>query len=133
MSEFIENPEALAQLRALLEARMVVFRSRVAKYARDECPKDTRRLSNTITVDGEKVTAGGPTDVPARGYTRKDGTVVPPKTYTYDVAYAVPVEMGHLLVAWGHDTGRFVPPNPFMRRGLQRAVDEIPEIFKKGV
>src|SRR6266566_3289752 len=128
----VPNPEGLAELRALLEARMTVFRHRVAKYARDECPKQTRRLANTITVDGERITAGGPTDVAAPGYTRKDGTEVPGKDYTYSVNYAAAVEFGHLIVAWGHDTGRFHPPDPYMRRGLQRAIEDIPAIFKGG-
>lgn len=29
--------------------------------------------------------------------------------------YAAPVEMGHRLVAWGHETGKWVPAQPYLR------------------
>lgn len=34
--------------------------------------------------------------------------------------YSAPVEYGHHLIAWGHDTHRFVPPQPFLRPALFR-------------
>ena len=35
--------------------------------------------------------------------------------------HAAPVEYGHRLVAWGHDTGRMVPPQPYARPAVSRA------------
>jgi len=32
--------------------------------------------------------------------------------------YAAYVELGHRIVAWGHDTGRSKPPQPFLRPAL---------------
>lgn len=34
--------------------------------------------------------------------------------------YSAPVEYGHHLIAWGHDTHRFVPPQPYLRPALYR-------------
>jgi hypothetical protein len=34
------------------------------------------------------------------------------------VDYAVDVELGHHLVAWGNDTNKFVAPQPFLRPAL---------------
>ena len=33
-------------------------------------------------------------------------------------AYAADVELGHRIVAWGHDTGRMEHPEPFLRPAL---------------
>lgn len=32
--------------------------------------------------------------------------------------YAIDVEMGHHIVAWGHDTTHFAAPQPFLRPAL---------------
>lgn len=34
--------------------------------------------------------------------------------------YALWVEEGHRIIAWGHDTGRYQPPRPFLRPALYR-------------
>lgn len=34
--------------------------------------------------------------------------------------YAADVELGHHIVAWGHETGEFQPPDPFLRPALYR-------------
>lgn len=34
--------------------------------------------------------------------------------------YAAPVEEGHRIVAWGHETGKFQPPQPYLRPALYR-------------
>lgn len=34
--------------------------------------------------------------------------------------YAAWVDLGHRIIAWGHDTGRVQPPTAFMRRALYR-------------
>lgn len=44
---------------------------------------------------------------------------------TVPADYAVYVHEGHRIVAWGHDTGRYAPPRPFLRR----AIDEIRPVF----
>jgi HK97 gp10 family phage protein len=69
---------------------------RIAERARQLAPVDSGRLRDSIhveaTEDGHDVVVG--TD------------------------YWAPVEFGHHLVAWGHDTGRDVPAQPFMRPAL---------------
>lgn len=34
--------------------------------------------------------------------------------------YAAWVDLGHKLIAWGHDTGRVIKPTAFMRKALYR-------------
>lgn len=34
--------------------------------------------------------------------------------------YAAWVDLGHRLIAWGHDTGKIIKPTAFMRRALYR-------------
>jgi phage gpG-like protein len=34
--------------------------------------------------------------------------------------YAAPVEEGHRIVAWGHETGKLQPPQPYLRPALYR-------------
>jgi hypothetical protein len=34
--------------------------------------------------------------------------------------YAAPVEEGHRIVAWGHETGKFQPPQPYLKPALYR-------------
>jgi hypothetical protein len=38
--------------------------------------------------------------------------------------YALYVEMGHRIVAWGHETGKFKAPDPFLRPALDSVVSE---------
>lgn len=45
--------------------------------------------------------------------------------------YAVPVHEGHRIIAWGNDTGRFQPPNPWMERAAGRAENEINSFFNE--
>lgn len=37
-----------------------------------------------------------------------------------NLEYAAPVEEGHRIVAWGHETGKFQPPQPYLRPALYR-------------
>jgi hypothetical protein len=37
-----------------------------------------------------------------------------------NLPYAAPVEEGHRIVAWGHDTGKFQPPQPYLKPALYR-------------
>lgn len=37
-----------------------------------------------------------------------------------DTDYSLPVHDGHRIVAWGHDTGRYQPANPWLRRAIDR-------------
>lgn len=41
-----------------------------------------------------------------------------------DLHYAIDVEEGHHEDAWGHETGRWVEPEPFLRPALYRARGE---------
>jgi hypothetical protein len=49
---------------------------------------------------------------------RIDDTTV--RVGSKDKDYSVYVEEGHRIVAWGHETGRFQPPQPYMRPALFR-------------
>ena len=66
--------------------------------AKAHCPVDTGRLRDSITheVDGDTVRVGS------------------------DLDYAAPVEEGHRIVAWGHDTGHYQEPQPFLRPALYK-------------
>jgi hypothetical protein len=44
--------------------------------------------------------------------------------------HAALVEFGHVLIAWGHPTGKRVPAKPFMRRALERGIIRAVELFK---
>lgn len=69
--------------------------------AKVACPVRTGRLRESISheVDGDTLRVGS------------------------DVPYAAFVEEGHRIVAWGHDTHRVEPPEPFLRPALYRKRD----------
>lgn len=80
----------------------------VAEVIRN-CPKDTGKLASTtdftvedrtlyITATGDEERMGGEN----RKY------------------YAAWVDLGHRIIAWGHDTGKVQPPTAYMRRALYR-------------
>ncbi len=84
-----------------VEKKATVLRARITRsvgtVAKRLCPVDTGELLSKIDVQpGE-----------GRVYSRAEHTL--------------PVELGHRLKAWGHDTGRFVPPQPFLRPALYQA------------
>lgn len=66
--------------------------------AKAGCPVDTGHLRDSIEheVSGDTARVGS------------------------NVDYAGYVEEGHRIVAWGHDTGRFQPPEPYLRPALYR-------------
>jgi hypothetical protein len=66
--------------------------------AKAACPVRTGRLRDSISheVDGDTLRVGS------------------------DLDYAGYVEEGHRIVAWGHETGHFEPPNPFLRPALYK-------------
>lgn len=74
------------------------------------CPKDTGKLADSTDheVDRDKhvlyVTATG--DEEREGERRK--------------YYAAWVDLGHRIIAWGHDTGKVKQPTAYMRRALYR-------------
>lgn len=43
------------------------------------------------------------------------------------------VEFGHGLVAWGHPTGKRVPPHPFMRKAVEQGISGAPAILRREV
>lgn len=40
------------------------------------------------------------------------------------------VEYGHVLIAWGHPTGKRVAPRPFMRRALESGIKTAVQLFR---
>jgi hypothetical protein len=69
--------------------------------AKAHCPVESGRLRDSIrhTVDAGEVQVGS------------------------DLPYAGDVEEGHRIVAWGHETGRLQPPDPFLRPALYKPRD----------
>jgi hypothetical protein len=61
-------------------------------------PVRTGKLRDSLyhTVEGDEVTIGS------------------------DLDYAGYVEEGHRIVAWGHETGHFEPPQPYLRPALYK-------------
>jgi hypothetical protein len=41
-------------------------------------------------------------------------------TIRADTDYAAPVELGYHLIAWGHDTGRDMPAQPYLRPAVYK-------------
>lgn len=74
--------------------------SRIVADAKMLCPVETGELRDSINahVDGHELV------VEASGSQTRD--------------YAAYVELGHHVVAWGHPTGKFQPPRPFLRPAL---------------
>lgn len=44
--------------------------------------------------------------------------------------HAANVEFGHVMIAWGHPTGKRVPPHPFMRKAQEAGIRKAMELFK---
>jgi len=44
--------------------------------------------------------------------------------------HAANVEFGHVLIAWGHPTGRRVPAKPFMRPAAEKGIRKAIELFR---
>jgi hypothetical protein len=86
----------------------------VARLAQSEVPKRTHQLAQSHIVI--PATLGSPH---AEVYTEKE--------------YAVPVHDGHGIVAWGRDTGRMQPPNPWMERAVAKADSVIDAIFDNAI
>ncbi|WP_297699637.1 HK97 gp10 family phage protein [Mycobacterium sp.] len=66
--------------------------------AKEHCPVRTGKLRESLhhVVEGDEVRIGS------------------------DLDYAGYVEEGHRIVAWGHETGRFEEPQPFLRPALYK-------------
>lgn len=84
--------------------------SEVKKYAIIEVPVRTSHLQKSHQIK------------PARQ------SSLSAEVYT-ELEYAVPVHEGHRIVAWGHDTGRHQPANPWMQRAADRSDSIINQIF----
>jgi hypothetical protein len=99
--------------RAAMEA--VLYRVR-----RDELEDASARLN-------ERGQANSPVD---KGNLRRSHKVLPVNADATEAGveatadYAAAVHEGHRLVAWGRDTGRFVPPNPWLRRSVDELASE---------
>ena len=84
----------------------------VKKWAMVEVPVDTSALQKSHIISPATMFTSH-----AEVYTEKE--------------YAVPVHEGHRIVAWGHDTGRRQPPNPWMLRAAERSEGTINRIFEQ--
>lgn len=82
----------------------------VQKRAMVEVPVRTGQLQKSQLLNPASVSS-----LSAEVYTEKE--------------YAVPVHEGHRIVAWGHDTGRFQPANPWMQRAVDSSESIIDQIF----
>lgn len=100
------DPDAQANIDAAVDD---FFRDQLGPAIRDDafrlCPKRTGDLADSIEdhVEGR--------------------TLIVSASGSDERFYAVYVELGHRIVAWGHPTGRVQPPSPFLRPALyaQRA------------
>jgi hypothetical protein len=90
------EPEVDAAAADLLATRLG---PEIAADAKEAAPRDTGRLADSIEyeVSGTSLRVGSNLD------------------------YALPVEEGHRIVAWGHETGEYQPPRPFLKPALYRA------------
>lgn len=84
--------------------------SEVKKYAIIEVPVDTTMLQKSHQIKPARTSS-----LSAEVFTKLE--------------YAVPVHEGHRIVAWGRDTGRRQPANPWMERAADRADSIINRIF----
>lgn len=82
----------------------------VHKMAVAEVPVDTSQLQKSHILSPATIATAR-----AEVYTEKE--------------YAVPVHEGHRIVAWGKDTGKNQPANPWMQRASERADGKINQIF----
>jgi len=75
-----------------------LFGGQIEADAKAGCPVDTGQLRASIEheVDSDTLRVGS------------------------NVEYAGYVEEGHRIVAWGHDTGRYAPPQPYLKPALYR-------------
>ena len=98
------------RLRQISGAGALAFQGTVNRYsaltmqeARRLVPVDTGELRDSIQpkrTEGSKAALTAEWNVTAR--------------------HAAPVEYGHVLVAWGRRTDRFVPPQPYVRPALKK-------------
>jgi hypothetical protein len=84
----------------------------------DQAQRECRAVADAIVTE---IKSSGLTPVDTgeliRGYhaeDTKDGAEVQTKVYYWKF-----VEYGHRIVAWGHDTGRFQPPQPHVRPAIE--------------
>jgi hypothetical protein len=76
---------------------------RIRDLAKEKCPKRSGALADSIERHLE------------------DHTLIVSASGSPERQYAIFVEWGHQIVAWGHYTGRFQPPSPFLRPALYEA------------
>lgn len=98
MARFEMDPDWQRNLAAPVAELLERFGTEIEADAKAACPVDTGRLRESIDHE----VAGGVLRVGS------------------NVDYAGYVEEGHRIVAWGHETGRFEPPEPFLRPALYK-------------
>lgn len=110
LDELVRN---LGSLEAKVSFKDAANRSiaEVMKFVMVEVPKRTHQLQQSHLLSPASIGS-----MHAEVYTEKE--------------YAVPVHEGHRIVAWGHDTGRFKPANPWMERAVRKAEPTIDRYFE---
>lgn len=98
MSEFSMERDWQRHLDGPIEAMEHVIGAEILADAVAYCPKKTGALAASLKLE-----------VSGRTF-----------RISSDKDYAAPVELGHHLIAWGHDTHRFVPAQPYMRPALYK-------------
>ncbi len=121
----IENMEGFDhQIEAVIDAINQHFKE-IATVAYNEAKTtlefddsdDTGNLRNSIRLKKSKFEGGG--------------FIVRASGRGKDMGYhAANVEFGHVLIAWGHPTGKRVKPHPFMRKAQEAALRKAMELFK---
>lgn len=111
LDDIVRNLNSLDSRREFADAANKAV-AEVKKWATAEVPVRTGQLQQSHVMTPATVHTAR-----AEVYTEKE--------------YAVPVHEGHRIVAWGHDTGRKQPPNPWMKRAAERAEGKIDSIFSE--
>lgn len=109
--DFQMDPDAMAKLYALADDTLETKLGPMveAEVVRNT-PVDLGKLRDSVTSDVDRtrhvLTVSAYGDEERRAENRK--------------YYAAWVDLGHRLIAWGHDTGRVIKPTAFMRKALYR-------------
>jgi hypothetical protein len=95
------DPDAYAHIAEAVDAFFLdVLGPAIRDDARRFCPKRSGDLADSLERHLEEHTL----IVSATGSEKRE--------------YAAYVELGHRIVAWGHETGHVQPPSPFLRPAL---------------
>lgn len=92
-------------------------------------PAAVDRMGSVILTNAHKRAKGKlKNSLEQKKATSSNSTVLGQLQVKRGFAYAVPYELGHYLVAWGHPTKKHIRERPFMRPGADESIDEIERI-----